>query len=362
MGRRLVAFDRTLASLTVALDSIGEAGVRYPQYGTLALFPYLGDSTLFLDNDSKVFLVFSPEGRFARTMAHVKTSDLSYLNQFNSVAAGVDSRGRLIYQGGHPRPLPQPSSKAMGFPADPWTRDTLPIVRAYFETRSIDTLASIVTPAAVRPVIKIGENGRPAGSVRLNPALSAADGWAVLSDGTLAVIRAQDYHIDWVYTDGTHRSTPKMPFDWRRLTDEDKLAKIDSVKRRIDSLNASGHPYQRIFLSSVDAAGAGRSDTIIPVVSFAPLSEMADYVSPIRSGSVKPDMDGNLWILPTTSLQAKGGLLYDVINKSGEIFQRVQLPKDCDIAGFGRGGTIYLMRMIGPDSYSIERTKVTGGT
>ena len=50
------------------------------------------------------------------------------------------------------------------------------------------------------------------------------DDWAILSDGSLAIVRPNDYHIDWVYPDGRRVSTPKMPFDWRRLTDADKQA------------------------------------------------------------------------------------------------------------------------------------------
>ena len=55
-----------------------------------------------------------------------------------------------------------------------------------------------------------------------------------LKAGSIALVRAHDYHIDWINADGTTASTPKMPYDWRRLTDADKQAKVDSAKRIID--------------------------------------------------------------------------------------------------------------------------------
>ena len=37
-----------------------------------------------------------------------------------------------------------------------------------------------------------------------------------------AVVRGHDYHIDWIAPNGATHSTPKLPFDWKRLTDEEK--------------------------------------------------------------------------------------------------------------------------------------------
>jgi hypothetical protein len=53
-------------------------------------------------------------------------------------------------------------------------------------------------------------------------------------------------------------------------------------------------------------------------------------------------------------------LLYDVVNKKGEVFQRVQLPADCDIAGFGRSGVVYLSKLIGTNGFILQRTTIVG--
>jgi hypothetical protein len=144
-----------------------------------------------------------------------------------------------------------------------------------------------------------------------------------------------------------------MSFDWRRLTDADKLAKLDSVRRIVDSMQAAGKPFSRTIRFTADHV-----DTIIPAIEYVRTDEIADYVPPIRAGSVKADADANLWILPSTSAAAKGGLLYDVVNKKGELFERVQLPKDRVIGGFGRGGVVFLMWQDGTKGWLLERTSV----
>ena len=83
--------------------------------------------------------------------------------------------------------------------------------------------------------------------------------------------------------------------------------------------------------------------------------DLPDFYPPIRAGTVKADQDGNVWILPTTSTLATGGLVYDVVNRAGEVFERVQLPEGRDIAGFGRGGVVYLRHSPGAGLVFLER-------
>ena len=54
-------------------------------------------------------------------------------------------------------------------------------------------------------------------------------------------------------------------------------------------------------------------------------NDLPDYYPPIlQSGNIKADYDGNVWILPSTTTQAGGGLLYDVVNRKGELALRVR--------------------------------------
>ena len=86
---------------------------------------------------------------------------------------------------------------------------------------------------------------------------------------------------------------------------------------------------------------------------------MPDYYPPIRGGTVKSDLDGNVWLLPNTSARStNGGIVYDVVNRKGELFERVEMPRERSIAGFGPQGTIYLMWRDSTQAWRVERTRV----
>ena len=93
-------------------------------------------------------------------------------------------------------------------------------------------------------------------------------------------------------------------------------------------------------------------------IELVPPSELPDYVPPIlRSGSMLADPDGNVWVLPSTSAQSGGGLLYDVINRHGEVFQRVRIPGGRALEGFGAGGVVYLTYRDGSGQH-LERVSI----
>jgi hypothetical protein len=194
----------------------------------------------------------------------------------------------------------------------------------------------------------------------------------VLSDGSIALVRGQDYHIDWIRPDGTKFSTAKLPFDWRRLTDDDKQKLLDSARAAQRGLGAPGPP------GIVGDAGRGGGVVVggrargggdpnapppaPPQIEFVSLKEVPDYYPPIRGQAAKADLDGNLWILPTTSAQSQGGeLVYDVVNVKGELFERVRVPAGRSIAGFGKGGVVYLMSGDRTNGFYLERTRLVAG-
>ena len=59
---------------------------------------------------------------------------------------------------------------------------------------------------------------------------------------------------------------------------------------------------------------------------------------------MKADLDGNLWIRTSaTRAGAIAGPIYDVVNRKGELVDRVQLPAGRTIVGFGKGGVVYMV-------------------
>ena len=173
-----------------------------------------------------------------------------------------------------------------------------------------------------------------------------------------------------------------MPFDWRRLSDDDKAAIIDSTRKaleknpnamptamaggaggHVDAGTSGGHsmtiaPVQPSDGSSPSPRAAPVPTTAMGPPEVVPASDLPDYVPPVlRSGLMKADRDGNVWILPSTSSQSGAGLLYDVVNRRGELFERVRLPAGRALEGFGANGAIY-MTSHGRNGARIERARL----
>ncbi len=92
-------------------------------------------------------------------------------------------------------------------------------------------------------------------------------------------------------------------------------------------------------------------------MNFVAPAELPDYKPPFFAGSTRSDADGNIWIrtIPTKSIP--GGPVYDVVNRNGQLVDRVQIPKDALIVGFGMGGAVYLSQKEG-DKLFFERAKL----
>jgi hypothetical protein len=374
--RRLLLLDRALATARVVADDAG-APVRYGGRPT-GIIPWRGDSTLLVDQAARALLLLDGNGDVARVMSPPRVTDLGYLWNPSLGSAGLDRTGGLVYRSWL---LPAFTAPVPGKPYDPpQLPDSAPLLRGDFDRRAADTLAWVRIPKRGRTVTPL-PNGGVVLSATVNP-MSVIDDWAVLPDGSVAILRGQDYHLDWIGPDGARRSTPKLPFDWRRLTDDDKRAIVDSTRRAMEKMAAtmaSGGASGGAAAGLAAAAGGmmNHSMTIMPVGAseggappraptptapslpeVVPPSELPDYVPPVlRSGTMKADRAGNVWILPSTSAQAGEGLLYDVVNARGELFQRVRLPAGRALEGFGADGAVYLTSH-GAGGTRLERARL----
>jgi len=224
--RRLLLMDTTLKTVEVVLDSLTEVE---NSYGTRpgGLIAYRADSSLFVDAGSYAMLVIDPNGKVARVRSVPRVEDASRFVGPDAVRSGVDGRGRVVYRiGARPGPpLVPPPRDVPYFPPEP---DSAFIVSIDLDTRKIDTLGSIRIPKSAS-TIRRPADGRFNFYEVVNP-MPSTDEWAVLSTGVVAFVRGVDYRIDYRHPDGTWTSSPKLPFDWQRVTEEDKQHMIDSVK------------------------------------------------------------------------------------------------------------------------------------
>lgn len=358
-SRRLSVFDSTLQHATVIADTAAGAPFNYGMRPA-PLVPYLGDTVLFVDYNSQSLVMIGPSGKTGRVLAPPKAADLRWIT---GSSAGTDAGGHLMYRSVRQgRTLVQREGDVrIETVISP---DSSPLIRGDFETRTVDTVALLrVTSPPKR--IKTFSPSSELSLKEVEHMLEPVDEWTITADGSIAIVRAHDYHIDWINPDGSRTSTPRMPFDFKRLSDADKQRMIDSARARQDSLNALGlggyTPAEASsFGGTAKVVTAPNGAKYVPVErEFGPLAEIPDYYPPMRTGAVRADADNNIWILPTTSAQSRhGGLVYDVINRKGELFQRVEVPAGRSIAGFGRGGVVYLMNGDRTKGFTLERARV----
>jgi hypothetical protein len=77
-------------------------------------------------------------------------------------------------------------------------------------------------------------------------------------------------------------------------------------------------------------------------VSVVPPELLPDFRPPFTAGAVRADLDGNLWIRTNPARPPAGGPVYDVVNRAGLLVDRLQIPPNYELVGFGRGRVVYL--------------------
>lgn len=226
--RRLLLMDTTLKNVAVVLDSLSDVANTY---GTRpgALIPYRGDSTLFVDPVSYAIVVLDDNGRMARIRSVWRVEHIQYvMSSFGSYGwPGIDARGRVVYRVAA-RPGPPRVRPPAGIPYLPIEPDSAFVVAVDLDTRKADTLGTIRIPKTETRVRQTADRNFNFDQV-VNP-LPTTDEWAVLPNGSVALVRWRDYRIEYLHPDGSRTSSPKLPYDWQRLTDEDKKRLVDSTR------------------------------------------------------------------------------------------------------------------------------------
>ena len=226
--RRLLLMDTTLKVVEVVLDSLAEVANTY---GTRAgmLIPYRADSILFVDPASYAALILDSSAHIARVRSAWNPDDIfSYTNATGNFGwPATDARGRVVYRISA-RPGPPKVAPPPGVPWFPSPPDTAFIVAMDLDTRKLDTLGAVKIPKVDYQIHQSAE-GFLSITVMNNP-LPTTDEWTVMQSGAVAFLRGRDYRIDYKQADGSWTSSPKVPFDWQRLGDDDKQKFVDSVK------------------------------------------------------------------------------------------------------------------------------------
>jgi hypothetical protein len=381
--RQLSVLDQCLCSSTVIADSVSGTASSYGVRPG-GLIAYAGDSSLFVDPAGLSMFVLDPTGKIARVASVPRSQDAGAIGTAGPNLPAFDTKGRLVYRGSLTliRPNVVQSGRGGGgapVMTPPEFPDSTAIVRVDLASRKLDTAGFF---KIARTKLKTEQTDRGITMMSETNPLPLVDDWAVLADGSIAIVRGQDYHVDFIDANGAMTSGSKLPFDWQRLDDDAKVAVIDSAKKAAEDARAAaangatgaagagapdGAPRMMINMSTGGGAGGGGVAQRIMAngmgpggatfgnVSFVAPSELPDYRPAFGSGAARGDADGNLWIRTTATRAGSPGSIYDVVNRRGELIDRVQLPAARQIVGFGKGGVVYMLARDDSGSW-IERT------
>lgn len=334
-GRVIVADprDKLLQAIdfrTGAATTIGREGSGPQEFGMpfrLLLAP--SDTTYLYDILNTRFLVIGPDAKPINTFRVEIESGPSGPGGMR-IGGGLnvrssDARGRLYGEG---------SPITMGADGRPTSADSVPLMRYDRNTKRVDTLSYIRLPES-NSQVSGGQGNMRVMIGGANP-LAPRDEWAVFPDGRVAIVRASDYHVDWVMPDGTKRSSPAIRYTPIRMT----AAEIRHEEEQRNVARAS----QMSVMVTDGPGGRQASAQMGPPPGAPPLQPLDNWPEvkpPFRSGlaSVVARPNGELWVRRTEDARARG-TLYDVIDAQGRVAYQLRLAEGVTLVGFGNG-TIY---------------------
>ncbi|MES2521254.1 MAG: hypothetical protein V4617_01055 [Gemmatimonadota bacterium] len=372
-ARRVVILDSALANVTVLLDSVSGVPGSYGPVAT-PMIAYGRDSLLLVDGASRSLLVIDRTGKTGSVIAGPSGPDFRFLA---GGYWGADAKGNFMYRVMNVRTSSNPpGERGPGSQQIQQIPDSSALVRFAVDARRVDTLVQIAQEGRTRMIASLDMEGKRSMTYEINP-LATVDEWAVLADGSLAVVRGSDYHVEIHRTGAPPTIGPKVPFAWRKLSDDDKRRYVDSVRTTMETARRVADergedPTREVIrlLRGVSGAiaatmpapqpSAPRAPNAAPplpmAITFVDAATLPDYYPAFRAGAVRADQDNNVWVLPSTTTTASGGgLVYDVIDDKGVLRRRVRVPAGRSVAGFGRNGVVYLMSREANGGWTVER-------
>ena len=334
-GRLLIADGLGQALMIVDLaagsaDTIGRTGQGPEEYRQPdGLYRLPGNSILLVDLGNGRLTELGPDLSFGKTMPLAQGDPTSGMGISFRIPQGVDAEGGVYYQG-----------RGNMSPGGPLP-DSGTVLRWNRESGAVDTLTNV----KLQEMNRTTSGGPNNQNVSISPVpLSPQDGWAVASDGRVAVVRSSPYRVDWVQTNGQIILGPANEYRPTRISRYDKIVYLEDRQRNSMSVSVQMNNGRR---SMAFSRGGGRSGEPDPDAY-----EWPDVMPAFDATGVEVSPDGALWV--KRYLGADGPPTFDVFDGQGKLTKRVVLPEGRELIGFG-AGVVYLARI---DEFDLQWLEV----
>ena len=355
---RVLVYDDEAKQIVVADLASGKVEKRMSQ-GTddgefMApgpLWRWPGDSVAIYDNGKARLMIFGPDGAPAR-MTRLGPQRPSAGSGVAAVPPGAPppgggppegapTRGGGMPGGGFPgggrgggMPSPryliggdmvvgvanlQAAPTALA-PTAPPARVPFAVMRLSLRAPRPDTVVTLMPPQRPRNPTNPQQNGGTLSIFVSTAPVQSVDAWAVLSDGTVAVVRAASYRVEWFPLVGDHAFTDPIAYTPIPITKDDKKRVVDAYKR-IGEQQLQNHPMR----------------TAILAVTYEEPQTWPATHPPFRGDAeALVDPQDRIW-LATRCLKDEQANCYDVIGRNGARADRFKLPPKTRVVGFGPG-------------------------
>ncbi|MDQ8162408.1 MAG: hypothetical protein P3C10_07485 [Gemmatimonadota bacterium] len=366
-GRLLVvdSRDKLVQLINFATNSaakVGREGSGPGEYGVpTQLFAMPGDSSVIFDPLNQRYLTVHPDGKPG---ASFRVGDESagpppgaprppqgprppagapggaQVIRIGGLGFGMprasDARGRLYFEGG---------GLSMG-PNGPVTADTAPIVRYDRATKAVDTLAWVRLPKNNASVKSSGSGGNQRMEVRIGgrTPYPSRDGWTVLANGTLVIVRVADYHVELVSPTRVVTRGPAVAHTPVAVGNAEKQAYRDAAK------NTGGIAIMR----TDGGPGGAQTRASSGPPPFEEPTEWPAAKPPFIASEILPTPTGEIWVARNRPA-SEAVPWYDVFSPTGSLTGRVLLPTKTRVVGFGAGGAVYTVRLDEDDLQYLQR-------
>jgi len=314
--RLVVASFRTQEQRESSREGSGPTEFR----SVMGMWRMPGDSVQLMDFMQQRMLILDPTGRARHTRPLPGAGDAAAMMR-RPLTREMDARGRWYGEG-----------RDIRFADGKLTfGDSVIIVRSDPASGRADSLARMLN------VVRAPELSQSAVRMRV-PGYPRQDIWGVFPDGRVIVLRAEGYVPELFAADGKVRRGAALPYPRLPVTEADKRAMMDSVKRAVEE-------------GMRQAAGMVPAGAQMPRIDLQEPEPWQTERPVFNADRVRVDPRGRAWV---PVVDRTPGQRFDLLDAEGRLVDAIKLPPRVHVLGFG-AQSVYTARRDSDDLLYIRR-------
>jgi len=305
LGQVLVAWNPAVGTA----DTLGRMGSGPSEYRQPdAVFPLPADSTLVVDLGNTRLIAVGPDGSFGETMQIMRPRPEGF--PMRIMPRFTDGEGPIYFY------LSANRSGSMV--------DSAFVARFDRGSETVDTIGVLRVP--IPEFERVGDNMM----MTFGP-LMPRDDWAVSLDGSLAIVRAMDYSVEWTLSTGEHVNGDAVEFTPVPIGRAEQDRWADEAQANM--MQTTSFVSREGGVANIEMRRGGGSRWDVTAIRWP------DEMPPVHEDRAKVAHDGTLWAERNVGVGEDP--IIDVFDTTGSKFYEVRLPPRSRVVGFGEGA-VYL--------------------